>query len=241
MSIGSFFKKVSGYNELKRGFDRITGKTAQRDAWARDDNAIQRQVADARAAGIHPLFALGGATGGGNTQTYPESGSQIGGGLKYLLERKDRKERGLKSSLVDQALINQANANARNADARTANENWQLQNSINKRLEGEANVVQDIGTMEPEPVRKNPKESKFLGPLRPRLTILEDGSIIRMNPLTSTGQELEDTHGEVMGNVYGIYNEAVRAHRGGSNVLRRKIIRAQKLNRRMPQYGDQRQ
>lgn len=119
--------------------------------WAREDTAIQRRVADARKAGIHPLFALGASVS--QTQAgSPPTGSGIGTAFKYN-QRKDARERGVKSSLVDQALIEQANANARNADARTANEKWQLQNSINKRREGVANISQD-GSVNMEPVTR---------------------------------------------------------------------------------------
>ncbi len=213
MSIGSFLKKVSGYDALKKLAGR--DKRYLEKGWARDDTRIQRTVADARAAGVHPLFALGGATGGSSTLTAPDTGSQIGQAFKYLQGRQDRSKGIAKSTLVDTALIKQANANAELAEARKNTETWQLQNSINKRLEGNANVQQD--TIEPEAVRKHPSENNFVGPMRPRLTILEDGSIIKMDPRTSTGQELEDTHGEVMGNVYGIYNEIVRGLKGTAN------------------------
>ena len=47
---------------------------------ARDDSAIQRKAADARAAGLHPLFALG-STGGYTQSTTGFSGSHMGEGV----------------------------------------------------------------------------------------------------------------------------------------------------------------
>ena len=44
-------------------------KKAQKKAEARDDSSIQRRVADAKKAGIHPLYALGGSTGSGPSAT----------------------------------------------------------------------------------------------------------------------------------------------------------------------------
>ncbi len=115
-----------------------------RQQWAREDSAIQRKVSDARAAGIHPLFALGGATGGTSAQITPPSGNIVGNALTSLARQHANKGRAAQSSLVDSSLIDQATANTRLANARAESVEWELKNSINKRAEGEANIRQDV-------------------------------------------------------------------------------------------------
>jgi len=212
MGLRSFLKKVSGYDALKR----IAGspKRQRERQYAREDTAIQRKVADAKAAGVHPLYALGASTTSGFPTQSP--GSAAGQAIEQITRAIPRSAKDPGLSLVD-------HANIRMLDARTKGENLDqtlqiLAWSERARATQESNVRQDIGTLEPTPVRKDPKEDSFVGPPRPRLTLLEDGTIIKMDPKTSTGQELEDTHGEVMGNVYGVYNEIVRGIRGTKNM-----------------------
>lgn len=156
MSIGSFLKKVSGYDAIKKylGKDQRAADAYNKTIWSREDNRIQRTVADARAAGIHPLFALGGATGGGSgSSAPPPSGNYVGNALKYIRTRGNDKTRATQSSLVDKSLIAQATANTRLSNARADEVEWQLNNSINKRAEGISNSEQD-GPVNMEPVTR---------------------------------------------------------------------------------------
>ncbi len=105
-------------------------------AYGREDTQIQRTVADAKAAGVHPLFALGGATGGSAYQA-PPTGSGIGRAFQKI----GRGQRG--PTLVDNALIKQAIAAAGLSNAREDTVRWQLENSIIKRAESQSNIVQD--------------------------------------------------------------------------------------------------
>lgn len=78
------------------------------------DESIQRRVADARKAGIHPLFALGAASGASPTTTYgggdiAAAGEALGHGLrewdrsrseKKLIEREQARQDQLASSQI---------------------------------------------------------------------------------------------------------------------------------------------
>jgi hypothetical protein len=59
---------VLGSKEKKK--DRAHANALQQQAWARDDNRIQRTVADAEKAGINPLTAVRGGASAGNTITH---------------------------------------------------------------------------------------------------------------------------------------------------------------------------
>lgn len=67
--------------------------------WAREDSAIQRRVADARAAGVHPLFALGGSVQSGTSATLFNDGatnfdaSRFGASLGALANSKLQAQR----------------------------------------------------------------------------------------------------------------------------------------------------
>ncbi len=122
---------------------RGSGKRTRQN-WAREDTAIQRRVMDARIAGVHPLFALGGAIGSGGAQVQQsQTGSEVGKALRYLQKRSDTQGRATQSSLVDKSLIEQAAANSRLANARADSVEWQLNNSIVKRAESASNSEQD--------------------------------------------------------------------------------------------------
>ncbi len=159
MSIGSFFKKLARapLDAIKGTIGYQSGKD-RREAYGREDAKIQRTVADARAAGVHPLFALGGATGG--PAAFPKTGSQIGEAFRFLQKSQSNRRGAAKSSLVDNALIKQAISSARLSDARADLAVDQLNNSINKRAESVANISQD-GPINMEAVtRFHPVKSK---------------------------------------------------------------------------------
>ena len=115
-------------------------KRTQREQWQREDNALQRRVADARAAGISPLAAIG-ASGAGSTLGTPiagrggsapsgsyGAGSNIGEGVSSAIRalnperreqiRLDMENQRLNNDLV-QAQIDNINADTLVATSRS--------------------------------------------------------------------------------------------------------------------------
>lgn len=210
-AIGSAAGPIS--SALRGSRDSHRAKIRRNEQWQRDDRRITRTVADARNAGIHPLFALGGSIGSGGasaTAPIPPTGNYVGKALQAIKESRDNKTRLTQSTLVDKALIDQSRASTRESNARAATAEWNLANSINKRQEVISNVTQDIDVTNPEPVRKLLPENKFVGPPRPRTTQQEWGGQSKIDPRVNTAQENEDIHGEIMGNLYTTANEAIR-------------------------------
>ncbi len=149
---GPAFPWLAGANV----FSSILGSRGRgkrtRARWGREDTAIQRRVNDAKLAGVHPLFALGGATGGSSAAQAP-SGNIVGNALRELARAKENQGRAAQSSLVDRALIESSEASTRLASARADTVEWQLANSINKRNEVNSNSQQD-GPVNLEPVKR---------------------------------------------------------------------------------------
>ncbi len=133
----------------------LSSRADQKRQMGHDSTRIRRTVADARAAGVHPLFALGGATGG--SSQLPPTGNYVGNALTSLARQREQKGRDSKQSLVDQALVESSQASARLAGARADTVEWELANSINKRNEQNSNVQQDL--IDIQPVTRNIPET----------------------------------------------------------------------------------
>lgn len=90
---------------ITAGATLLGGYLAQRSQSRREDTQIQRRVADARAAGVHPIAALGANTGAGPSASIfgdavARSGQAIGNGLSKSL---DTDARAVKTLLLEKA------------------------------------------------------------------------------------------------------------------------------------------
>lgn len=102
---------------------RHAQKEAEYRQQVRDDSAIRRRVADAKAAGIHPLFAMGGSVGG-SSSTFMSGGggddrrSNRASSAAKVIER----AAGQSDSALTQAQIRSLNADAARNEALAASE-----------------------------------------------------------------------------------------------------------------------
>ncbi len=136
---GGFLSRGGGISKTMTGYYREEDRK-------REDTRIQRTVADAKAAGIHPLFAMGAvpATGGGSFMPgQSPSGSALGEGISragaQIARGMGRKGQDL--LLASQIKSNEASA-ARDMASAAATD------SARKRAEAEAlsiRNVEDIG------------------------------------------------------------------------------------------------
>ncbi len=137
--LGGFLGGGGGISKTMTGYYREEDRK-------REDTRIQRTVADAKAAGIHPLFAMGAVPSSGAAGFIPgqsPSGSALGAGISRagaeIARGMGRKGQGL--LLASQIKSNEASATRDMAQAAATD-------SARKRAEQEAlsiRNVQDIG------------------------------------------------------------------------------------------------
>lgn len=191
---GSFSDAVSGGvgDFVSAGFgagtDAVFGKGPDYES---QQKAIRWRVADAKAAGVHPLFALGASIG---------ASPPITGGSSY------GPSAGSRSPQVDQDLraaqLEQVRAQTRQANAAAAADFAlaQARASEVKRNEVVSNVRQDLQFVVPRPRRK----PEVLGTSHPRHALLPSGHVISL-PRGLTGQEGEDLFSDIGGNIVGLH------------------------------------
>lgn len=93
----------------------------QRVAWQRDDTAIQRRVADAKAAGLHPLYAVGAQVSPSSTPQYIGGSDEMGramGEAGQSIGRAIATRQSETEKMKDQLELKLLTANIGEADAR---------------------------------------------------------------------------------------------------------------------------
>lgn len=199
--------------------------------WYRDNitaNEIQTKVADAKAAGLHPLAALGISTGGSGTAPmgipsysgsfpYQEDsgiGNAIGQGVNAYLSAKEYEQR--KADAKEIRSHNKALAELRLEKARKENE-WlqtQIDASNLRNLERTANSQQDTWLHE-----MGGTESPLLAPggikvrkAKPVDHVVEGqgtsnffGIPMLERPGRATSEGIGDRYGDLIESLYGIY------------------------------------
>lgn len=115
---------ATGLGSLASGFlgaksSKKSLKEARRQFNAQMDESIQRRVADAKAAGVHPLFALGASVGASPTTIAGQSntGSMVGESIAEAGRAVSNYAQGKGLQRVQQAQIRSAEANATRDEA----------------------------------------------------------------------------------------------------------------------------
>ncbi len=175
----------------------------RQETYGREDSAIQRRVADAKAAGVHPLFALGATTSSGGGSSFipgqsaggsflgegiARAGTQIGRGLQR------RQGATLAAAQLEQVhsqtAVNEALA------AKYASETKRTESEVNFRQDG----LQDLTSAQTWPLGSNPAV-----PLVPRKknVVRSVGGNVVVDPRFPGTQYMEDRYGEIADYVHG--------------------------------------
>ncbi len=189
-------------------FDRSAQRKADRRAEERDDSRFQRATADAKAAGLHPLFALGAAGAGspsfiaGQSQT----GSALGDAVRGVGSVAAAQQR---SKIPTTTPIQQrmAELQIQNAEVVLAGNKLDLVEkqrnlSDNQLVTQSAASSQDIEVME----QMHTKTKKDIEPHKPHQKIsiiIPGGKRLVIGP-SATAEEIEDIFGDLAGSAYGV-------------------------------------
>lgn len=146
--------------------------------------AIQWKVADAKAAGIHPLYALGAQT----TSYSPVSVGDVSSGLSNAGQDISRAVEAARSP------EDRVNTYQRTVEALTL-KRMSLENDL---LASKIRTINQPGTPPGTP-------EKLENPQRTRALLTPDGVIVS-DPNSSDQQAFEDRYGEIVGEAYGLRN-----------------------------------
>lgn len=189
--------KAVQYDQLSWIRNRKTFKRDRDVNFAREDSAIQRRVEDARKAGVHPLFALGGAVGsspaffmGGGSTAAQSSGGGTGGGPPDAMEVETHK-----------AAMRESSARAAVYEKQAEREDFALQAekaSLAARLVQRSNVNQDV-------IKVPSQQKEYSIPpdaSSPHRLFKKKGEGWRTSA-TAQAQNMEDEYGEISDWTYG--------------------------------------
>ncbi len=192
-------------------FDRSSQRKATARAEARDDSRFQRATADAKAAGLHPLFALGAAGAGSPSfiAGQSESGSALGDAVRGIGSVASTAQR---AKIPSQTPLQQrmAQLQIENAEVILAGNKIDLVEkqknlSDNQQVTQAATGSQEIPIPEiMDQIHTKTKKDIVVHPAHQKISMMiPGGKRIILGP-SATAEEIEDTFGDVAGSAYGV-------------------------------------
>ncbi len=129
---------ASGFLNKGAGVSKGFAGQLRAEQYAREDKFLQRRVADAKAAGLHPLFGLGASPGGGGSSGFipgqSSTGSALGAGIAQA-------GRAVGRGFEGQARAKLVDAQIRSADASAARDTAQALSIDSARKRAEQDVL----------------------------------------------------------------------------------------------------
>lgn len=159
---------VANNNLVSQRETNALNEQLTREAWARDDNAIQRRVADLKAAGINPLYAITGAsTTSPISMSAPENDYKQSNPFESAIANLMMSQQ----FAVQDAQINQNNAQANYYDALAGRVSGQTDNDLISYINQGMSYLQNLddvltaGRQNPSIIAKTFQSIPFLSDL----------------------------------------------------------------------------
>lgn len=163
-------------------------------------HGIRWKVEDAKAAGLHPLFAMGASVGSPVMQAtgQDQTGSMIGGALEGMAQHQAQQSAAARQAPIEAAAVRAQNASAQRDEAEAAllnSQRMRLTQDLQNRP-AQAAAALALARRDPDAVAAARAAGAERDPARPLETRSAAGRLA-VTPGRSTMQEIEEEHGAI--------------------------------------------